>query len=501
MLRILFVNLILKGVVETNKDRDFTAQSTHQCVVTGKEALLTSGPTLRITNEKPRGTSQVRISGSRGYCVSTNRDAEEENVKKEIQPSAVSVPPLPEGQPSAGEKTRVVRFEVSPATMIQLILVVACVWLLIRLWPVFLVLVVALLIVGTMSPAVSWMEARRVKRGLGIAIVFTLLFVVATLAVTLTIPSLVAQASALVEQEPSFRARLSDYLARSNLTEPLADWLRNVKYEAFSTGISTTVFAFSMRIFEITAYGASAIFLALYIMIDRDRLRGGLFAVVPRSHHIRLARVMMNLETIVGAYIRGQLITCLLIAVFSFVLLVACGVPNALALAVFAGVADVLPYIGAFLSIAPMVLAALARGPVVVAVVLLIMLAYEEFESRVLVPRIYGRALRLPSSVVLFALLAGGTLMGILGALLALPVAAAVMMLIEELRVELPGQQEQVADVEQRVADERAEEEYERRTEGVPAEQAAAIAVEMSDDRRKEESSPTEAADVSDSNE
>jgi hypothetical protein len=90
-------------------------------------------------------------------------------------------------------------------------------------------------------------------------------------------------------------------------------------------------------------------------------------------------------------------------------------------------------------------------------------------------------------------------LMGILGALLALPVAATVMMLIEELRVELPGQQEQVGDVEQRVGDERAEEEYARRTEGVPAEQAAAIAVEMSDDRRKEESRPFEAADGSDS--
>jgi len=408
-------------------------------------------------------------------------------VKKEIQTSSASAATPPEGQPSAGEKTRVVRFEMSPATMVQIILILACMWLLIKLWPVLLVLVAALLIVGTMSPAVTWMEARGVKRGLGIAIVFTLLFIAATLVVTLTIPSLVAQASTLVEQEPLFRKRLSDYLSRSNLTEPLASWLRNVKHEAFWTNISTTVFDFSLRIFEIAAYGASAIFLALYIMIERDRLRGGLFAVVPRSHHIRLARVMMNLETIVGAYIRGQLITCLLIAAFSFVLLAACGVPNALALAVFAGVADVLPYVGAFLSIAPMALAALARGPVVVTIVLLIMFAYEEFESRVLVPRIYGRSLRLPASVVLFALLAGATLMGILGALLALPVAAAVMMLIEELRFELPGQREQVADVEQRVADERGEEEYERRTEGVPVEQAAAIAVEISDDRRKDE--------------
>jgi len=384
-------------------------------------------------------------------------------------------------------KPHVVRVEVSPATMIQLILVVACIWLLIRLWPVFLVLVAALLIVGTMSPAIRWLEARHVKRGLGIAIVFSLLFVVATLIVTLTIPSFVAQASALVGQEPAFRARLADHLALSNLTAPFADWLRNVKYNAPASVVSATAFAFSMRIFAIAAYAASAIFLALYIVIDRDRLRGGLFAAVPRSHHIRLARVLMNLETIVGAYIRGQVITCLLIAVFSFVLLVACGVPHALALAVFAGVADVLPYIGALLAAAPMVLAALTRGPVVVTVILLVMFAYGEFESRALVPRVFGRAMRLPSSVVLFALLAGGTLMGILGALLALPVAATVMMLIEELRIELPGQQEQAEDVKQRVGDERAEKEYERRTEGVPAEQAAAIAVEMSAGRQKVE--------------
>jgi len=199
---------------------------------------------------------------------------------------------------------------------------------------------------------------------------------------------------------------------------------------------------------------------------------------------------VMNLETIVGAYIRGQALTSLLMSAFTFVLLEACGVENALALAVFAGLADVLPYVGALLSVAPAVLAALARGPGVAVVVLVLMLAYEEFESRVLVPRIYGRALRLPASVVMFALLAGGTLMGISGALLALPVAAAVMMLIDELRVDLPGEQEQAADLRVREADDRGEKEYERRTEGVGAVQAAAIAVEISQDRRDDERHP-----------
>ena len=326
------------------------------------------------------------------------------------------------------------------------------------------------------------------RRGAGIAIVFTVFFILALLVVVLTIPTLVSQATALLENEPALRARLADHLAGSRLSAPLANWLRGLKYDSPTSTIGATAFAFSIRVFGAAAYGLSALFLGLYIMIDRDRLRGGLFAVVPRSHHVRLSRIMMNLETIVGAYIRGQMVTSLLMSLFTFVLLMACGVENALALAVFAGLADVLPYIGALLSVAPAVLAALARGPVVAVVVLVLMLAYEEFESRVLVPRIYGRALRLPSSVVLFALLAGGTLMGILGALLALPVAAAVMMLIEELRVELPGEQEQPVDTDLREADDRGEEEYERRTEGVGAEQAAAIAVEISADRRKEES-------------
>ena len=398
------------------------------------------------------------------------------------------VPPgLPPRPTVGGDDVQRVRFEISPQTMVSLILLVASLWLLMRLWPVLLVLVVALLVAGTLSPAVRRLEEKRVGRGLGIAIVFTVFFIFAILLLALTIPTLVSQTAVLLEHEPAWRTELADQLAGSHLSTPLANWLRGLKPDALTSAIGPMMLAFSVRLFGTVAYGLSALFLALYMLIDRDRLRGGLFAIVPRSHHIRLSRIMLNLETIVGAYIRGQLITSLLMALFTFALLSACGVDNALALAVFAGLADVLPYIGPLLSVGPAVLAALARGPVVAVVVLGLMLAYEEFESRVLIPRIYGRALRLPSSVVLVALLAGGTLMGILGALLALPVAATAMMLIEELRVELPGEQEQFVDTQVREADDRAEEEYERRTEGVGAEQAAAIAVEISADRRKEE--------------
>ncbi len=385
--------------------------------------------------------------------------------------------------------TRVMRIEPSPGTIIALLLLIAGLWVLNRLLPVVLVVVAALVIVGSISSAVQWLEERRMRRGLGIAIIFTTLLVATVLFITLTIPSLIAQVTSLLDEEPVQRARLANWLAGSHLTSPLAELLSKVDSGDLARVATSNAVKFSPRIVAILAYILSSVFLAMYIMIDRDRLRGGLFLVVPRSHHIRLSRVMLNLETIVGAYIRGQVITSVFMATFVFVILIACGVPNALAIALFAGVADVLPYIGTLLAVGAAAAAALSRGPTIIMVVVVLMLAYEVFENRVLVPWIYGRALRLPSSVILFSLLAGSVLLGIAGALLALPVAAAVLMLIEELRVELPGQQEQAEDVAVRERDDRGEEEYERRAEGMPAELAAAIAVEISTDRHKEEHS------------
>jgi putative heme transporter len=380
------------------------------------------------------------------------------------------------------------RIEVTAKTMILAVAVAGGAWVVLRLVPVVLVVVVALFLVGTLGPAVEWLEKKGIRRSVGIGIAFGTMLVVGVGILALTIPALVVQLNSLVAQEPALRARLADVLSHSRATAPLAGSLRNVDYAVFLKGSLTTALEYSRRSAEILAYLASAVFLALYIMIDRDRLRGGLYSLVPRTHHIRLSRVLLNLELIVGGYIRGQLVTSGLMAVFTFGLLTLCGVKAALAIGAFAGVADVLPYVGVFLSVGPALAAAAAQGPWIVLVVLAAMLAYEELESRFLVPRVYGSVLKLPPSVVLFALLAGGTLMGISGALLALPVAAAARMLVEELRIDLPG--EDVDDAGVRAEDARAEREYEERVQGVPAEAAAAIAVEISEERAEDERRP-----------
>jgi len=100
---------------------------------------------------------------------------------------------------------------------------------------------------------------------------------------------------------------------------------------------------------------------------------------------MRLARILQNLEAIVGGYMRGQLITSAAIGVFTYLLLVICGVPNALSLALFAAVVDVIPFIGGLLATAPAVLVALSQGLPTGLVVLLALFIYQEFENRILV--------------------------------------------------------------------------------------------------------------------
>ena len=395
------------------------------------------------------------------------------------QNSSHATPPAPARRPK-----RTLRIEIAPRTLLHIVAVVLGLALMVQLVPVILVLVTALMLVGTLNPAVEWLEAKKLHRYAALGVVFTTLLVVLLSLVVFTLPPFVTQVATLIHQEPALRARLVQFLASYPLTASLADGLKHIQYSELLKSYGAQAFAFSKSLFEMVAYGAGAFFLALYIMIDRDRLRGALFAVVPRAHHIKLSRIMLNLETIVGGYVRGQVVTCAMMAVFLFVLLSACGVPNAIAIAALGGLADILPFVGIFLTMIPAVLAALAVSGVAATIVGVLLLCYEEFESRILIPVVYGRSLRLPSSIVLFALITGGSLYGIGGALLALPVAATLLMLIGELKVDLPGEMMQPEQMKVKQNDTVGEAEYLRRTDGMKAEEAAGIALAISEERK-----------------
>jgi predicted PurR-regulated permease PerM len=377
--------------------------------------------------------------------------------------------------------TVVHRVEISYRTILAVALTVGGIWLLDLLLPILGIIVVALILVGTLDPAVGWLQRRRVNRTLAIAVGCAIVVVGVGL---ITIPSLFAQVSQTITNLPEIQKGLAHMLESHRLTAPLASAIRTFKPGDRVRGVNvTTAVTASLGVVEVIGYAATSVVLAIYFIADAERSRAALYALVPRRFHVRLARVLLNLETIVGGYLRGQIITSVAIGIFTFALLAISRVPNALALAAFAALTDVIPFVGGLLATTPAVLVALSRGTAVATIVLVAMIGYQEFESRVIVPRVYGQALRLSSAVVVIALLVGGKVGGIIGALLALPIAAALRMLIEELRVDLPG--DDTDDPRLRARDARAERAYARETAGASPAEAAAVATEIAHEIRQ----------------
>ena len=366
------------------------------------------------------------------------------------------------------QKNIIVRFEVAPRSIVWLLATIAGIWLFLQLHTVILLLVVALVFAGALNPLIEWMERHGIRRTYALLLVFVASLLATSLLIFLTVPPLTEQLTRIVHDAPHHRNQLILLLQQHEVTAPLARMVQGAGLEQLFTGLEGFVVSSAPQALLSLGWAVTALMLSFYLLADGKRAQGVLYAIIPRDYHMRLARILQNLEVIVGGYMRGQLITSAAIGTFTFLLLTACQVPNALSLALFAAVADVIPFVGTMLATVPAALAAL--------------FTYQEMESRVLIPRIYGRTLRLAPTTVVLALLAGAILLGVIGALLALPVAAGVQMVFKELRLEMPGDDSD--DLAARAHHAETEATYEKMSAGASAPEAGQIARHLAHEMR-----------------
>ena len=377
----------------------------------------------------------------------------------------------------------VVRFEISPRSIAWVLATIVGVWLFLQLRAIVVLLVVALVFAGTFNPLVEWLERRGIKRLYALTLLFFALLLATSLLIFLTVPPFLEQLAQIVRDAPQHREQLIALLQQRDFTAPLARALQHAGLEQTFTRIENSLVGYTPEALKALAWAVTTLFLSFYLVADGKRMQGAVYAIVPRGYHMRLARILQNLEAIVGGYMRGQLITSAAVGVFTYLLLLICGVPNALSLALLAAVVDVIPFIGALLATAPAVLVAFSKGMSTGLVVLVALFIYQEIESRILIPKVYGRALRLAPVTVVLALLAGGLLLGVIGALLALPIAAGLQMMVAELRVDLPGDDSDDRSAQARNA--KTEAEYERMSAGATAPEAGQIAKNLAHDIRE----------------
>lgn len=321
-----------------------------------------------------------------------------------------------------------VRIELSLPGVLTILALLAGLWMLSRLWPVLLLVIVSLMFASALLPFVAFFMRRGVGRGWAVLFVILLVVLTVTLLGVVVAPVVIEQGRALVEKLPELRERAVRFLEQRNAT----DLAHQVDQFRPSDLVGPGVLADTgRRALGIITSTVTILVLTAYIMFDARRIHRFVLFATPIRYHIHIQNLAVALQRVVGGYIRGQLVTSGFITVFTLVVLFVLRIPNALALAVLAGIADMIPVIGIILAVGPATLSALTISLPKAIIVAATLIGYQQFENQILVQRVYGATLRLPAVAVFVALLVGAELLGVVGALLSLPAAAAIRVLIE----------------------------------------------------------------------
>lgn len=172
---------------------------------------------------------------------------------------------------------------------------------------------------------------------------------------------------------------------------------------------------------------------AFYLMYDRANLTDLVLGIVPAKDRTMVSDLFTEVSEVIGRYVRGNLAVSAVCAVVIFIALTLLKVPFALPLAIFTGLMGLLPYIGPFVALIPAVILGLSKSPIVGLLVIIVFVVYQQIENTFVVPVMYNKVLKLSPALVFLSVLIGGGVFGIIGAFLALPVAASIPVLIKYL--------------------------------------------------------------------
>lgn len=295
----------------------------------------------------------------------------------------------------------------------------------------------ALFIAIGLEPAVSWLALRRLPRWAAVITVFVVLLGAAGGLLTAAIPQLVAQTEAFIAQVPVYLQDLqnsSTTLGGLNARFHVEDSIKQA-LDSGGANLFGGLLGAGAAVLNALSSTLIVVVLVVYFLADLPRIRHGIYRLAPSTRRPRTILIGDQIFAKVGSYVLGNVVISLIAGVLTLIWLLGFGVPFPLLLAVFVAVLDVIPVIGTTVAGVVVTLVALTvSGPVALATAGFFVV-YRLVEDYLLVPRIIGRAVDVPGLVTVVAVLLGGVLLGVIGAIVAIPIAAAVLLIVQEVLI------------------------------------------------------------------
>jgi predicted PurR-regulated permease PerM len=304
----------------------------------------------------------------------------------------------------------------------------------IRARSVLVLIGLALFIAAGLDPAVAWLERHRLPRSAAVLTILLAAFALLGGFMAAAIPPLVAQASALAHHLPQYAHSLQNHnseLGKLNTKYHIQQRVSSLLSTKGSALIGGVLGAGELVLSTATSMILIGV-MVIYFLFSMPRIRLFAYRLAPHSRRTRVILIGDEIFTKVGGYVLGNFLTSVIAGIGTYVWLMIFGVPYPVLLALTVALFDLIPVIGAYVGGAVVSLVALTVSLPVAVATLCFYVGYKLAEDYFIVPRVMGRTVQVPAVVSLVAVLLGGTLMGIIGALVAIPAAAAIRLFLQE---------------------------------------------------------------------
>ncbi|MGZ8707532.1 MAG: AI-2E family transporter [Gaiellaceae bacterium] len=298
---------------------------------------------------------------------------------------------------------------------------------------------VAIFLALALNPAVGWLLAHGIKRrGAAVAITFIgAIVLIAALAATI-VPTIVAQMNDFVDALPGYVDRVAAGEGRLGFLEreyQITDRVREALSEGSASrvlGLSGTALAVTKGVVTAVIATVTIAFLTLFMLLEGPAWMERLYGLLPEEKQPRWRAIGHDVYRTIGGYVTGNLTISLIAGVVSTAVLLAVGVPYAVALGLLVAILDLIPLAGATIAAIIVTTVAFLDATTSGLIVLVFFIVYQQLENHVLQPVVYGRTVQLSPLAVLIAVLIGAELAGVIGALAAIPVAGTVQVILRD---------------------------------------------------------------------
>jgi putative heme transporter len=306
--------------------------------------------------------------------------------------------------------------------LVAAVIFLAALWLFGRVISLF---ILGISIAAALAPLVRRAE-KRLPRSLAVVLVFLFVILVFGGIITVTFPAIIQQAEEVAEIIPDFISQAEEWYEEWGADLPLVEIFFDQIVQ-----LTTALISVPLGLLSAVVEVVLVLFSALYLLLESPRLKRFTLSLFPPERQRKVDEVSEEMFQAMGGFIRGAVITAILVGIFTFFGLIIIGVRFPLVLALIAAVFELLPYIGPFLAAIPMLVVALMESPTQALMVLIFFVVLQQLESYVFVPNIMKTQTEISPLMALLAIVAGASLGGLLGALVAIPVASALMVFVK----------------------------------------------------------------------